>query len=184
MTTPRALLLALAVSALALLLAAPVHAQQLGVDAEVDPIAYAANGHSLHVGVWLDAWRFDLGSFAAELPAFAHGNPGFEVHFTGFGAKVDRYLDAEGEGWFFGVEGALVRATIQRPDLQLADDHLQATLGVRGGYRWTFLERFYLQPWIGLGYAFNAKDVTLGEQRFEGSPFTVFPTVHVGYRFE
>ncbi len=158
------------------------HALRLGFDVEIDPLAYAVKGHSLHVGIWLDQLRLDLGSFGLEIPEFAHGQKGFTSSFSGFGTKADWFFHRDRDGWFLGLEAGLARVTIARPQEQLAAQHLQISMGARAGYRWTLVDSFYVEPWIGVGYALGAKDVQLGQERFENNPLVIFPTIHIGYQ--
>ena len=37
--------------------------------------------------------------------------------------------------------------------------------------------------WMGVGYAFNAEDVTLDGKTLEVSPWTFFPAIHLGKAF-
>ncbi len=153
------------------------------VDVEIDPLAYAAAGYSLHVGLTWDRYRLDLGAFAADLPEVIHGNDGFDVSFDGFGTKLDRFWRANHTGPFAGIEAAVVDvAVVHRPTATVdADRRVQA--GVRAGWRFALPADFYVTPWIGVGYAFGAGDRTIADRTFTESPIVVFPTVHVGRVF-
>ncbi|WP_157494257.1 hypothetical protein [Fulvivirga imtechensis] len=155
-----------------------------GFDVEIDPIAFALNGFSLHGGYLTGPWRFDLGIFGLDIPEWAHGNEGFKVSARGTGWKADRFLRGLSDGFFIGVEGNVTKTSITH---SLSDDNRSATefsLGIRGGYRWnTGLGNLYVTPWLGLGYILNAKDVTINGEVFKTSPFQPFPTVHIGWTF-
>ncbi|GAB3333256.1 hypothetical protein GCM10027299_40560 [Larkinella ripae] len=64
-----------------------------------------------------------------------------------------------------------------------------ATLGLRTGYRFLFgkPERhrrgLYLVPWIALIHQPTAKTVQVEGQTYRQAEWSVFPTVHLGYRF-
>jgi hypothetical protein len=61
---------------------------------------------------------------------------------------------------------------------------LMTGVGVRAGHRYVAGRGgLYLAPWIGLGYGISRGDTQRGDDRFEASPFTIFPTIHVGWRF-
>ena len=168
----------------ALILAAgPAAAEGFHADFEVDPTAYALRGHSLHVGLGWDRLRLDLGAYAMALPQALHGNEDFDVSFDGFGAKLQYFPFAEQEGAFFGVDGGVTRPLVQRVGTDLAERQTQVGVGVNLGWRLLLGERFFATPWLGLGYTFGADDVTLAGSTFEAMPFTVFPAVHLGYRF-
>jgi hypothetical protein len=155
----------------------------LHADAEVDPTAYALSGDSLHVGLGYRRFRLDLGAFALALPQWAHGDDGFDVSFEGFGAKLQYFPLAEQRGLFAGVDGGWVRllAARQGTDLARRDDELQ--VGVHIGYRIALPDGFYATPWIGVSYAFSADEVALGGATYKPDRVTVFPAVHLGWRF-
>ena len=156
----------------------------IGWDVEVDPLAYALKGHSLHVGLWWQQWRVDLGSFALTAPTWSHGQDGFTQSFTGFGTKVDRFFGGTRDGFFVGAEAGLAYTTVRLDETGQSDTMPVLNVGGRAGYRWSITERFYATPWLGVGYAFGARDSTWGEARFSPQRVTVFPTLHVGYRIQ
>jgi len=41
----------------------------------------------------------------------------------------------------------------------------------------------YVVPWVSVSYNFDGDDVVIGGQEFTRSPVTIFPTVHLGWRF-
>lgn len=155
----------------------------LRVDVEVDPLAYALSGHSVHVGVGFGHFRFDLGAFALEFPEWVHGNEGFTSSFDGFGIKAHIFVEGDGTGPFAGVAGGLARTLIQNDASGRAQRDLHASLGVELGWLLPIVEGLYVKPWIGVGWTFGVEDVVLDRQRFEANGLTVFPTVHLGYAF-
>lgn len=156
----------------------------IGWDVEVDPLAYALKGHSLHVGLWMKQWRLDLGSFGLAAPSWIHGQEGFTQSFSGFGLKLDYFFKPSRAGVFVGLETGLARTTIRQESTGLSDTLPVLNAGGRAGYRWTFGERFFVSPWVGVGYAFGAHDSVLGGARFSPQRITVFPTIHVGYQIQ
>ncbi|MEO7731678.1 MAG: hypothetical protein ABIY55_11945, partial [Kofleriaceae bacterium] len=128
--------------------------------------------------------RIDLGNFALALPQWVHGDDGFDVTFDGYGAKLQVFLRDDRRGLFAGVDGGLTRVLIQRQHTDLAVRQNQIAAGVHVGYRISLGDRFYITPWIGVGYQFGTSDVVLAGARFEAMPITVFPAIHLGYRFE
>ena len=158
--------------------AAPIHG-----DVELDPTAYALSGSSLHVGVACAHLRLDLGNYALALPQVLHGDDGFDVSFEGYGAKLQYFPDVAQRGVFFGVDGGLLRVLAQRQGTDLAARDDQLGLGVHVGYRIALPASFYVTPWLGVGYQFGARDVTLEDKTYAPSAISVFPAIHVGYQF-
>lgn len=155
-----------------------------GFDVETDPLAFIAQGHSLHAGIWWDDVRLDVGSFGLVIPEFVHGQSGFEAAFTGFGTKADVFWGDRRDGLLTGVELAVSRVTVRHLESTASDVQTQVGVSGRVGYRWASEAGLYVQPWVGVGYMFGGSDVVLGGERFETAPLTVFPTVHVGYQID
>lgn len=158
--------------------AAPVR-----VDVELDPLAYALGGYSVHVGVGTDHFRFDLGAFGMDMPDFVHGQDDFSVAFGGFGVKAHAFLEADGTGGFIGLSAGLVHTLVRRDGTELArrDTHLSA--GLELGWLFRVAGGFYVKPWVGVGWDFGAEDVTLGDATYEAQALQIFPTVHLGWAF-
>jgi len=174
----------LATTALLVAMTASAAAEPPGVDVEVDPIAYALDGYSLHVGVTHDRWRFDLGAFAIGVPEAVHGNDGFSASFDGIGAKVQYFPLAPARRLFVGVGADMARLLVERDGSQLAERTTGVSAGVHVGWRIGLPYDLYLTPWVSVGYALTGADpITLGGATFEQSPWTIFPTVHLGYTF-
>ncbi len=159
-----------------------VKAQQF--DIEIDPIAYALKGFSVHGGYLIEAWRIDLGIYGLEIPEAVHGNDGFDSKFFGTGWKLDRFFKGQPDGFFVGVDGGVSRLQVTHQGSNQKANRIEYSLGVRIGYRWnTGLASLYITPWLGLGYTLNAKNLTVNGETFENSAFQPFPTVHVGWKF-
>ncbi|MFO0745590.1 MAG: hypothetical protein U1F43_07950 [Myxococcota bacterium] len=158
-------------------------ASDLRVDVELDPLAYALSGHSVHVGLGTGRFRFDLGAFALELPTWAHGNDGFTSSFDGFGAKAHAFFGADRSGPFAGIALGVAHTLVQRDGTQLAARDTALSAGVEVGWLVPIVAGLYVKPWVGLGYTFGADDVVLDGQRYSANPIQIFPTVHLGYVF-
>jgi len=152
-------------------------------DAEVDPTAYVLDGYSLHVGVGYKRLRVDLGAYAMKVPVALHGEDNLDISFDGYGVKLQYFLFAEQRGGFVGVDAGIARRTVARPEMQLAVRNTEVGVGVNFGWRFAITNAFYATTWLGLGYGFNPHTVMLGDAKYEPSRFTVFPAVHLGYRF-
>lgn len=185
MHTPHApLLVVLAWS----VLASPAHADpasgdRLQFDLEADPLAYLAAGSSLHLGLRWQRLRLDLGAFSADIPHLVHGQSDFSDRFHGWGIKLDVALREDGAGPFVGVEASLLVDDLVDERTDLHARSRSVTAGLRAGWRFELPARFYLVPWLGVGLRGGERDVQVGERTFERGPWTVFPTIHVGYRF-
>lgn len=153
----------------------------LAWDIEVDPIAYALDGHSFHIGIGWDHLRLDLGAFGLGLPEAVHGNEGFEASFRGFGAKLDVFPWASQRGAFFGVQAGVATITVRDMATSLSADDTTIDFSLRAGYRFELGSRFFVSPWIGVGYA-KGEDIDVGDATWEHNPLVIFPTIHVGYR--
>ena len=155
----------------------------LRADAEIDPTAYALGGYSVHVGAGAGRFRGDLGGFALELPGFVHGNDGFGASFHGFGAKLQVFASPRQAGPYAGIGLGLVRFRVTRDGTDLAREDLELSVDLHAGWRFELPASFYATAWLGVGRSIGAGDVTLDGETFERSPWTIFPAVHVGYRF-
>ncbi len=158
--------------------ASPIHG-----DVEIDPTAYALSGYSIHVGIGRDHLRLDLGNFAMALPQFVHGDDGFDVTFDGYGAKLQYWFRGDQTGLFAGVDAGVIRVHARLQGSDLGADDAQVGAGFHAGYRISLPAGFYVTAWLGVGYSFSADDVMLGGKTYDASPFTVFPAIHLGYRF-
>jgi hypothetical protein len=154
-------------------------------DVEVDPLAYVAQGHSLHLGFRLPHVRFDLGSFSLVVPEFVHGQSGFENQAGGFGVKLDAYLLQPDAGPFVGADGNWFEQQIIDESSHELTRVSSLMAGARFGWEIPMGAGFYARPWVGLNYRFGNDVITLPSGRtFRQSAFGVFPTVHVGYVFQ
>jgi hypothetical protein len=166
-----------------LLTTATAAAEPLRADVEVDPTAYALSGNSLHVGLGRGHWRVDLGNFALALPQWAHGDDDFEVSFDGYGAKLHYFVRDDQAGLYAGVAVSAVRVHVRLEGSELSQDDSQYGTGLEVGYRVALPHGFHVIPWLGVGTTWSADSVTLADETFDPSRLTVFPAVHVGYRF-
>lgn len=178
MNTPLAALAALLLATSSTATAEPVRA-----DLELDPTAYVLSGNSIHAGIGYRHWRVDLGNFAMAIPQWVHGDDGFDVSFDGYGAKLHYFLRDDQTGLYGGVGASVARMHVHLQGSDLASDDLQLGTGVEVGYRIALPHGFYATPWLGVGVTWNADPVMLGGQTYEPSRLTIFPAVHLGYRF-
>lgn len=154
---------------------------QVTVDVEIDPIAYALSGQSVHAGLWVDQFRFDVGAFGLKVPEFLHGQEDLEQRFSGFGLKADYVFRDDRKGFFVGIEGGLSRAYYTDPAIDLTVERLIPQAGIRGGYRIHVWSDIYVIPWVGVGRQFSDTEIAVGDKTFEQSAWTFFPTIHIAY---
>lgn len=150
-------------------------------DIEVDPIAYALDGYSFHIGLGWDRLRLDLGAFGLAMPEAVHGNEGVAGSFRGFGAKLDLFPWARQRGAFIGLQTGLATLTVRDKASNVIAEDTTMDFSVRVGYRFEIGRGFFVSPWIGVGYA-RGEDINVGGATWKHNPLMIFPTVHVGYR--
>ena len=154
-------------------------------EVEADPMAYALKGFSAHVARPFSAGRFrlQLGTYGAELPQWTYGNSAFTVNSRGGTIKFDYFPLRPLDGLFFGVDSNYSHVRYELNQTHERRYNNITGLGPRVGYRFNVGEHFYVSPWISLDYQFGAKDVSVAGETVRGNKYSVFPTVHLGWRF-
>lgn len=152
---------------------------------ESDPTAYALMGFSAHVGhpVFHERFRLQVGAFGAETPEWIQGNSGFTEYSRGGTLKIDYFPLRPLHGLFVGAD-----SNYSRVRHELNDTHERAyrnlgALGPRVGYRFDIGTHLYVSPWVSVDYQFNASDVFIAGKTFHETKYSVFPAVHIGWRF-
>jgi hypothetical protein len=163
-------------------LAAPARAAAQ-VEIEIDPLAYAFNGFSLHAAKVLGQVRVNVGTFGIDVPRFLHSNDDWDARMRGVGVKFD-YLGQSIDGLFVGADAGYMRMKYS-PEGDPRDVRRdEIGVGIRTGYRIPIgRSGLYAAPWAGLQYTFNGDDVIVDGRAFERRQLVVFPTVHIGWRF-
>ena len=154
-------------------------------EAEADPAAYALKGFSAHVGhpIFDGRSRLQFGAFGAETPEWIHGNSGFTENSRGVTLKFDYFPLRPSGGLFFGADSNYARVRHELNQTHQRTYQNIVGLGARIGYRFNFGKHLYVSPWVSVDYQFNAKDVTISAKAFHESRYSVFPAVHLGWRF-
>jgi len=153
------------------------------LDVELDPLAFALNGFSVHAGLRVRHFRFDVGAFGAELPAFMLSDDAFSSRFSGFGVKFDYHLRDRVGGPFVGLSAGRVINTVIHEPSGLAQSRAVHEVSARVGYEFDLVWGLYVVPWVSVGASFGSREVTVDDDTLEArGPITVFPTVHLGYR--
>jgi hypothetical protein len=148
------------------------------VEVEVDPIAYLLNGYSFHLGYQLGKGKLDAAVFGLEVPEGVHNNKDFRYHNRGFGLNWI-FLGNKPRGWYAGAGVGYSTKEFTHKETSLTQRISSLSVDIRAGYRIMFgkaekqYKGFYLNPWIGLMYDLNAKDVSLGGDTFKNK--------HIGY---
>jgi hypothetical protein len=155
---------------------------------EADPIAFILNGYSFHVGYTMGHIRLDAGVFGIRQPDFALQNKLFSVFSSGAGIKAD-YLLRKNRGLFFGLQSDYGTDKIGLKSHENTRSVSGATVGLRTGYRFMFGKKanqykgLYLVPWIALINSPNPHVIRDNGHEYAQPRWSVFPTVHLGYRF-
>ena len=172
----------LALSASFLLLSVAARAQW---EVETDPTVYALKGFSVHVGHPIRSGRLRLqfGAFGAETPHWMHGNAGFTENSRGVTLKLDYFPMHRASGLFLGVDSNCARVRYELLQTHERTYRNLGGLGPRAGYRFNLGEHFYITPWVSVDYQIKAKDVTISAKTFHEGRYSVFPAVHLGWRF-
>jgi hypothetical protein len=153
------------------------------VEIEVDPVAYAMNGYSLHVARILGATRLNVGVFGIDVPHLLHGNDGWSSRMRGAGVKWD-YLGDDANGFFVGVEGGYMRMRYTLDAESARENRDVVGVGLRAGYRVPIgRSGLYVVPWAAVSYSIDGDDVVIGASTFDRSPVAVYPLLHIGWSF-
>lgn len=154
-------------------------------EVEADPTAYALRGFSVHVGrpILNGRSRLQFGAFGAETPQWMHGNDGFTENSRGVTLKLDYFPKHRSSGLFFGADSNYARVRYELRQTHERTHRNLGGLGPRAGYRFNVGEHFYITPWVSVDYQFNVKVVTISAKTFHEGRYSVFPAVHLGWRF-
>jgi hypothetical protein len=159
------------------------HTQSLKMDIDIDPIAYALNGFSVHAGFNTQHIRYDIGLFGIEVPEAFHGNEGFNNYMWGAGAKADYYFKGTKSGLFTGFGIDLTNSRVRLDETGSESSAIQFAAGMNIGYKVSITNHLFIKPWFGLSYLFNSEDVVMDGRTFEQASIRPFPTVHIGWMF-
>ena len=161
---------------------------------EVDPATYVFSGYALHARYhFANHWALSLGTYAMTFPkllnreAISPGSSSATLKIkSAYGLFLDRYLLNKNSGLFLGLQ-------IARQNYQLSDSdypgmraNYSATLIMpRLGYKYQLPHsRFYLLPWVGVGYVSpSVSHPSVGVQDYTIKSTLAFATLHIGYTF-
>lgn len=157
-------------------------------DVELDPIAYALKGFSVHLGYQKNVIRYDAGVFGLDEPSSFSVNKDFKVRLKGFGIKAI-YMGNKPGGWFAGIgtDYGFVNATHKLTGDQKKGNTIG--IGINGGYRVLVGKTaktgsgLYFSPWLGVDKVFFVKKPVFTSTTYKEQNIRFFPTVHVGWRF-
>lgn len=167
-----------------LILGAETLSAQQKIELEVEPVAYILNGAGATAGYQSNNWQYSAEIYGLDLPESLHGNESFDASLIGAEAHLERFFNGTGSGFFIGPEFGVSRLEVTHQTTGISEEHIQYSIGVRGGYRWyTGLGKLYLSPVGGLGYTLNSKDFEIEGDVFESGNLTPFITVDIGWSF-
>lgn len=156
------------------------------VEIEIDPIAYAMKGYSVHGIYNHHRLRFDLGVFGIEQPGNITGNTNFTTMTRGFGLKTN-YLITGVKGLYAGIDAGYAANNVTQKESEINDVGHNLSFGAHMGYRifpfsktGNTLSHFYITPWAGISYNQVYDAVNLSGYK-EGN-IGYFATFHIGYR--
>ena len=154
-------------------------------DIEADPTAYILSGYSAHVGrpIGDGRLRLQLGAFAAETPEWMHGNAGFSEFSRGVTLKLDYFPVRPLRGLFIGADSNYAHVRYELDQTRERSYRNLVALGPRIGYRFNCGRHVYIVPWVAVDDQFNAKNVVISRKTFRESGYSIFPAIHVGWRF-
>ena len=141
------------------------------------------SGYSLHVGIGWKRFRLDLGTYAMDLPAFLHGNDGFDAAFAGGGMKLQYFPFAAQRGLFVDLGVGVTRRDVTFVQTGTTRRDVAAGIGGSVGYRFTLPYGFHATPWVGINVDLGEGDIMVDGRTFKTPPVTPFAAIHLGYRF-
>ncbi len=160
------------------------------IEVEIDPIAYALKGYSIHGIYTKNKIRTDLGFFGIMQPEGYGGNDGFQVKSQGFGLKLN-YLLNENKTWYAGIGTGYSNNIIKLKENSETHEQKMVSVGVHVGYRWFAFKKvdnvwknLYLTPWFSIDYNKPLKEVNFSRTEYNQKAISIFPTVHIGYKFK
>jgi len=171
-------------TAVALLVLVPAAARAQW-EIEADPIAYALGGFSAHVARELPDGRNRLqaGVFGADVPDAFMSDDAFSDRSRGVTLKFDHFFGKRTAGFFAGIDGDYSREHYELKATGDTTDRNLFGLGPRVGYRFEIGQHLYVSPWFSAAYQFNVHDVELSGERLDQKKYSMFATVHAGWRF-
>lgn len=160
------------------------------IELEVDPIAYALKGYSLHLIYVKQKWRTDLGVFAIEQPKGYGPNDGYSIYSSGLGLKFNRLINVK-ETVFAGIGMGYVENRVLHIQSSETAVSKVGSIGIHAGYRWfpfkksdsLFPKGLYLTPWASLDYNNKLNSVQFENTGYKQAKWSIFPTVHIGFKF-
>lgn len=156
---------------------------------EIDPIAYALKGYSIH-GIYVkNRFRTDLGIFGIRQPEGYGSNKGYTIQSAGLGVKFN-YLLNKAETVFAGIGLGYFENNLKKENSGLTSVHKISSIGIHAGYRWfafrntnAAFKNIYIAPWASLDYNHPINKTVFEQDGYVQAKWSIFPTVHLGYKF-
>lgn len=185
--------------ALLILGAASIHAQdevskKSEWAVEIDPATYVFNGFSAHIRYspkGAERMVIGVGTYAMNFPAplinmnSSNRDLGWNVRLSrGVGLFGEYYFKEANRGVYFGLQVATQQYRISLKESSTAQFQNILVMPSIGTNIALFSSKFYLKPWIGLGYTsqINGSNV-IENNEYDIAPLLPFATLHLGYKF-
>jgi hypothetical protein len=152
-------------------------------DIEFDPTPYFEHGYWFHAGMGWSHLRVEGEILGTDVPEWVHGNKGFDVSCHGGGAKLQYFFSAKQRGAFMGARTEITRVSVELRSAGLELRSLRHDLGIDAGYRFPLGRHWYVTPWGGIDYTFDAHDLEIAGRTYKDARFDLFAAVHFGCRF-
>ncbi len=162
---------------------ADIRSSTIHPDFELDPVPYFQHGYSGHAGIEWNHWRVEGEVLRTDVPEWVQGNKGFDVSYRGGGAKLQYFLSPNRKRTFLGMRTEFTRELVRLQHTNSGAKPLRHDFGIDAGYRLSLDRHFYLTPWAGADYTFDAHDLQLGGRTYRDNRFGIFAAVHLGFRF-
>lgn len=153
-------------------------------DLEVDPIFYAIDGSSVHLGVSSENHRVELAAFQLKgADNEIHENDNFDLNLEGVGIKYD-YLFGKYEGMYMGWELHFAETKYTHTPSNKEFKRQVTTTGPRVGYRFTYLNLITISTTLAYDILLDeGEDVFVGKDQYKNKSYQFVPTIHLGFYF-
>jgi hypothetical protein len=163
---------------------------------ETDPSTFLFKGYAIHIRIKPKNYEHLLlgaGTYALDLPGFlvnlnkVNKEKEWNVRINNAVSLFGEYYfkDAN-QKWFVGLQIGIQNYKITNDHIENLESKYSNLLTMPSiGYNWQpFKNRFYIKPWLGIGYTTKITgNNSINTMTYNISPLTNFVTIHVGYTF-
>ena len=153
-------------------------------DLEIDPIFYAIDGNSVHLGISSENHRVELGVFQLRgADSEIHENNNFDLKLEGVGIKYD-YLFGKYDGFYMGWGLNFAETEYTHTPSNKIFNRQVTTTAPRIGYRFTYFNFLTLSTSLAYDILLDeGDDVFVGEDQYKNKNGGFIPTIHIGFYF-